>query len=111
MSGKFDSVRDEILSLMVNEGWANESDGNVESITGFFARISNDESEVIEIIDAFAGQAFEIDPNFDVSELLGFFLLEENEMGFVYVTEFNTDAELIARYTELSELHHAWETN
>lgn len=111
MSGKFDCVRDEVLHLMSLEGWANESDGNVESITGFFARISNDENEIIEIIDGFAKEAFEIDPNFDMSELLGFFLLEENEMGFVYVTEFNTQRELIERYTELSELHHSWETN
>ena len=111
MSGKFDSVRDEVLHRMSIEGWANESNGNVESITGFFARISNDETEIIEIIDGFAKEAFEIDPNFDMSELLGFFLLEENEMGFVYVTEFNTERELIARYVELSELFEAWENN
>lgn len=111
MSGKFDSVRDEILSAMANEGWANETDGNVESITGWFARISNDEDEIIAIIDGFAREAFAIDPNFDMTELLGYFLLEENEMGFVYVTEFNSERELIDRYVELSELHSQWENN
>ena len=86
MSGKFDCARDEILSIMVNDGWANESDGNVESITGFFARISNAEDDLLQLIDAFGKEMFEIDPDFDITEMFGHFLLEENEMGFVYVT-------------------------
>jgi hypothetical protein len=107
---KFDCARDEILSLMVNDGWG-ENDGNVESITGFFSRISNDEDDLLQLIDSFGKEMFEIDPNFDITELFGHFLLEENEMGFVYVTTYPTRRELDFRFNELQTLYVSWEGN
>lgn len=105
---KFDSVRDEILSMMANESWANASSGDVESPSGWFARISNDVADIVSIIDAFAKEAFEIDPNFDMSELVGHFLIVENDQGFVFVTEYPNELAVINAYNNLELMYAEW---
>lgn len=107
---KFDSVRDEILYLMTLELWANESDGNVEAITGWFARVSNSLEDIVSLVDAFGTEAFALDPNFDFSELVGHFLIQENSQGFVYVTQYATEAELVTAYRDLETLFSQWDT-
>lgn len=86
-----DSPRDQVLHAMAQQGWANESDGNVEAPTGWFCRISNALDDVVSIIDAFGLEALEIDPNFDFSEVIGHFLLVEDDQGFISVFEFESE--------------------
>lgn len=96
-----DSPRDQVLHAMTREGWASESDGDTESPTGYFSRISNNMADIVSIIDAFAGDAFEIAPDFDFSELVGHFLLVENDQGQIFVTAYNSEKELRNAYMDL----------
>ena len=103
-----DSTRDQILDQMSLEGWANESDGNVESPTGYFSRISNDVADIVSIIDAFGEFAFSIDENFDFSLLVGHFIIVTNSSGFLYVFEFGNEADTKREYDTLVSEYSTW---
>jgi hypothetical protein len=104
--GKFNSDRDELLYVMTLEGWANESSGNVESPTGYFARISNGPRDIAEIRDAFPEETRPVSD----SEITGHFLLQENDLGFVSVSEYDSEAELIRVFRMLEETYADWDS-
>jgi len=101
---KFDSARDELFYVMTLEGWANESSGSVECPTGFFARISNSQAEIAEIRQAFTEESRAVSDN----EIIGHFLCTENDQGFWYVEEFDTESELLAAYNRLDATYSDW---
>ncbi|QIN94564.1 hypothetical protein PP460_gp012 [Streptomyces phage Muntaha] len=104
MPGKFDSQRDELFYVMTLDGWANESSGNVECPTGFFARISNEPREVAEIRDAFPTET----KGLSNADIVGHFLCQENEQGFWYVREFDNPRELLTTYQALEAEYAEW---
>jgi hypothetical protein len=103
-----DSPRDQILHAMAREGWANESDGNVESLTGWFCRISNSADDIVSLVDAFGETAFGIAPAFDFSELIGHFVLSENSDGNIYVSEWPSEHIARLSFNELSSQFAYW---
>lgn len=108
MSGKFDSARDEALYVMSVNGWANQSSGNVEAPTGYFSLICNSRAELPEILDAFETEFASID-GFAPDSLIGNFIMEESEIGFVYVTEFPSEYLAGLHYTRQDETYAEWE--
>lgn len=85
MPGKYDTERDEALHRLCQEGWANESDGNVEAPTGYFWRITNTTQNVTELRDVLGEEL----PLFDDYHLLvGAFILREDTQGFIHVQEY-----------------------
>ncbi|AVD99210.1 hypothetical protein SEA_BILLNYE_251 [Streptomyces phage BillNye] len=103
--GKFNSDRDALLYAMSLDGWANESSGNVECPTGFFARISNYGSEVAEIRDAFPTETESLGD----ADICGHFLLQENSQGFVSVYDYGSQLELTRAFRILEEVYSEWD--
>lgn len=102
MTGKFDSARDEALYQMTLEGWANQLDGNVEAPTGWFALIVNEPADMLEIMQGF-------DFNESLREpLTGYFILIENDQGFVTVESFDNELAAAAQYTALLTEANEW---
>lgn len=104
--GKFRDAVDEMLYTLSLHGWANES-GDVESPTGFFARISITRQELPEVVEAFqdeiAAQGFT-----DTAALIGHFLLFEDSQGFVEVDEYDDEPSLRIAYEGLEALYSQW---
>src|SRR4051812_4606507 len=86
--------RDRALLRMVNNGWANASAGSEFAPTGFFARISNTEPELGEIVDAFREEFADAELT-DHSQLVGHFLLTDR-FGNVTVTDYPDEDSLVA---------------
>jgi hypothetical protein len=114
--GKFSSARDSILEYLCNNGWANDSFGDVEASTGYVYRISNTTSEVNKQNGEFnsvMGDWFEANPEVRDSvalrqELVGHFLVTEDSQGFVRVTQFDTEQELERVYRVEEDAFSKW---
>jgi hypothetical protein len=115
--GKFDSARDSILSYLCLADWANESSGNVDCNTGYFSRISNTEADVqMENTEFNSIMAEWLDFNPEVTdspelrgELVGHFIVQSMDSGFVYVYKYDTEKELLAAYQDLEDQFVAWD--
>lgn len=104
--GKFDSSRDELLYLMAISGWFEESSGDTQASTGWFARMSNLPEEMPSVSEAFSDEARELDyPSFD--ELQGHFLIVEDGEGFVHVTTYESQHELVADFRVRQEVYES----
>jgi hypothetical protein len=97
-----------VLQAMISEGWANESDGNVDSPTGHFARVSNSESELPEVVDAFEDviTTYGMD---DTRELIGHFLVVEDSQGFVHISAYDNPIDLTRDFQELQDAFAKWD--
>ncbi|QBZ72291.1 hypothetical protein SEA_CIRCINUS_249 [Streptomyces phage Circinus] len=102
--GKFDSDRDELFYVMSLEGWANESSGDVECPTGYFARISNGRSDIPSIRDAFPEESRPVSDD----EIVGHYLLQENSQGFVSVYDYASEWQLTRAFRILEETYSEW---
>jgi hypothetical protein len=115
--GKFDSARDSILSYLCLADWANESTGNVEAPTGYFSRISNTAEDVQMENGEFNSIMEEwLDYNSEVtdspalrSELVGHFIVQSMDSGFVYVFKYETEKEMLAAYDEMEREFFEWD--
>ncbi|UOK18420.1 hypothetical protein SEA_BRUHMOMENT_104 [Arthrobacter phage BruhMoment] len=113
--GKYSSDRDNILHFMCNNGWANDTFGDVEAPTGFVYRITNNtadvqyiNSEITSLIeDQLALYGIEDTPEFRAT-LEGHFLVTEDSSGFVTVTPFEAEADLKNMFTDLRDEYEAW---
>lgn len=96
-----------VLQAMVTGGWANEKDGEVEAPTGHFARVSNSEAELSEVVEAFEDviTAYDMD---DTKELIGHFLVREDDAGFVHVTEYDDEVSLTRDFQQLQDDYSLW---
>lgn len=96
MPGKYASLRDEVLHLLCEWEWGNESGGNVEAPTGFFWRITITPEELPEITDLLMSATDELAildtlRGLDKSTLVGAWIVVEDSDGFVTVTDWRTD--------------------
>jgi hypothetical protein len=109
---KFSSARDECLYVMTLDGWANESTGNSEAPTGWFALVVNEPAELTEILQAFDGF-----PDVEASwtdaeiraELTGAFIVSTDSQGFVYVEAFPTAGAAKTEYDARDAAYSAWD--
>lgn len=115
--GKFDSARDSILSYLCLADWANESTGNVEAPTGYFSRISNEAADVqMENGEFNSIMAEWLEYNSEVtdspelrSELVGHFIVQSMDSGFVYVYKYETEKEMLAAFQDLENEFFEWD--
>lgn len=115
--GKFDSARDSILSYLCLADWANESSGNTESPSGYFSRISNKPEDVNlfntefnSIMDEWLEYNQEVTDSPELrDELVGDFIVQSVDSGFVYVYKYDNEAEMLEAYAALEEVYDAWD--
>lgn len=115
--GKFDSARDSILSYLCLADWANESTGNVDSPIGYISRISNEAADVsMENTEFNSIMAEWLEYNSEVtdspelrSELVGHFIVQSMDSGFVYVYKYDTEKELLEAYQEMENQFFEWD--
>jgi hypothetical protein len=96
-----------LFDAMVSDGWANESSGDTEAPTGWFARISNSAAELGEVTDAFS-DVIEVYGRPADGDMTGHFLVTGDSLGFIYVTRYETEAELIEEYQRLDREYDTW---
>jgi len=108
VKGKYNSERDKILDWMTTADWANESCGSVEVPVGHFARMTNEESDRAGIMDAFGEDMAGCESPVRFEDLLGHFIVRENDQGFVTVEEFDTLQDLLARWNKLYREFDTW---
>jgi hypothetical protein len=92
---------------MVTGGWANESTGDVESPTGHFARISNAPNELSEIRQAF-DDTLTTYGNVSDEDMTGHFLVMTDSQGFIHITRYHAESDLIRRYRQLEDQYADW---
>lgn len=105
--GKFGNARERVLYQMSVDGWANESSGEVEATTGYFAKIVVEPAELPEVVDAFEEEIADAGMT-DTQELIGNWLLLENALGQIAVRAYEGREELDHDYRILSEAYGAW---
>ena len=110
---KFSSKRDEVLSGLCLEGWANRSDGDSSGYGVWFARISNDVQDVAvnnpEFVSLFESFdfGFALDAELSAS-LVGHFVVTESIIGTVTVVEFASQFSATVAYEEYSSDYALW---
>lgn len=104
---QYRSPRDHILHDMALTSWANESHGDPEAHVGFFARISNSEAELHEITQAFE-QSMAAAGLEDTRELIGHFIVVEQESRDVVVMTYDNDRDLLKDYGNLCTAYESW---
>lgn len=105
---KFSSPRDEVLYIMAQNGWANEVSGEVGGSSGWFARVINSEDELMEIKFAFSEQIERVGLT-DLSELLGYWIVNENNLGFVEAINCESEQRLDYMYDLFENIYQAWQ--
>jgi hypothetical protein len=106
--GKFDNARDEFLYDMTLNGWANESSGDSESPTRWFALVIIERAELAEVWAALDdSRRAMVSARESAGDLVGSFIVSTDSQGFVYVESFDTAdlarAEYAARDAEYGE--------
>lgn len=96
-----------VLQAMVSGGWATDSDGDVDSPQGAFARVTNEEAELAEVVAAFQDtiNTYEME---DTRELIGHFLVVEDSQGFVHVTRYDNPIALTRDFQQLQDAYAEW---
>jgi hypothetical protein len=92
---------------LAERGWANESYGDAASPTGWFARISNADIELPEILDAFSEELASTglsDPNL----LLGNFLVVHKDEQPLQVHELPDEDLLVSVYNRRKSAYLFW---
>jgi hypothetical protein len=105
---KYASAVSEAIGIMAAGGWANESSGDVESPSGWFAVVHNPASEVGELAEAFSDDMARL--NVTADDITGDFVVVEDSNGFVAVESFDSAWLADRRFAELGEVYLAWET-
>lgn len=98
-----------LFDAMVNDGWANESSGNIEAPTGHFARISNSDNELAEVLQAFE----DVTDDYGMparEDIVGHFLVITDSLGFIHISRYGSEAALIADYRALEAEYNNWES-
>lgn len=103
---RFQSPRDEALHAMWDGLWTDASDGDLESPTNRFARVSNSEAELADVVDAFEEKFREI--GVDPRTLVGHFILGHSKEFGPVVISFDEEEDMLAAYKELVKVHRAW---
>ncbi len=117
--GKYSSARDSILHFLCISDWANESDGHSEAPTGYFWRISNEEFDVQGSNHEFGSvmeEWFEQNPEVTDSpelrsELVGHFIVQGMDSGFVYVGDYGSESEVKGVFEAMQTEFSVWDVD
>lgn len=97
-----------VLQAMVNTGWANESGGSVDAPTGHYARVTVEERELDEVVNAFNTE-MRIYGLEDENELIGHWLVVEDSQGFIHITTYDNPIHLTRDYLALDDAFALWD--
>lgn len=89
------------FQTIVTGGWANQSDGSVESPTGHFALITIEPNERTELLDAFKGEL-------QRTPYPGAYLLIEDSDGNATLTEYVSNGAAKRAYDQLDNAYTLW---
>lgn len=99
--------RNEVLRVMMDDGWANASTGDVASPTGRFGRITNTPAELPEVVLAFEDDLQRLGLE-RAEELLGHFLVIDRGAGPADVVQYGSSRQLIRDYEQLKLAYALW---
>jgi hypothetical protein len=114
--GKYSSARDSLLHFLCTSDWGNASFGDVEAPTGYVWRISNNWEEVKPINmeinsvleDWFAENSEVTDSPELRKELVGHFLVVEDNDGFISVHEYASEELVIQAFDSIEAIFNEW---
>jgi hypothetical protein len=96
-----------LYDQLVNHGWANLSDGSVESPTGAFAVVWIEEAELAEVRGAFSKESAIFDGGEDLIKV-GSFLTHCDGDGNKTLYQFNTLDDCMEQYNALQAEYERW---
>jgi hypothetical protein len=115
--GKYDNEWEDVLHYLCQNGWANESTGNVEAPSGYVWRISNDWESVKPENGEFNSLMEEWFEQNDVEDseefrraLVGHFIVREDNNGLVFLQSFKTEQEMLDAYAKYELDFSEWGT-
>jgi hypothetical protein len=109
---KFDSARDEIVSLLSDwlSGFGEYCSGDVESPTGFFEMVIIPDTIDFNNVPYWEAYVIELINDYGVvpGEIIGNWVVTTNSQGFVYVERFETEEMAREAYTILENEYVEW---
>lgn len=105
--GKFACTRDRVLYQLSLNGWGIAGSGDLDGPYGWFSYTSNSEAELPALEEAL-GESFAAAGLEDPTELVGSFLMLEDNLGFVDVGRYDSEEAVKADYERLEALHQQW---
>lgn len=115
--GKYDNEWDDVLHYLCQNGWANESTGNVEAPSGYVWRISNDVNDVSEsntefnsLMEEWFQQNDMVDSKDFRRALVGHFIVREDNNGLVFLQSFKTEKEMLEAYDAYELAFSEWDS-
>lgn len=105
----YDSPRDEALHSLWRAGRDVESDGELGSFTGPFARVTNLEADLAVLRQTFGEQWHEL--GVEPRQLLGHFVLGHGTEGQALVMELRNEQAAILAYAALKKVHEEWKAS
>jgi hypothetical protein len=118
--GKYSSARDSLLHFLCMSDWSNASFGDVEAPTGYVWRITNTENDVFgcfnqkniefeSIIEDWFKENSEVTDCTEFrNELVGHFLVVEDNDGFISVHEYASEELVIQAFDSIEEIFNEW---
>lgn len=112
---KYDSARDEVIALLADElegyGMRDDTSGNVDAPTGWFALVTIPADIVWSPAADFTGSADDVASEYGVTrdEVIGSHIVTHNSQGFVSVWSFDSEAEARAEFDRLAGEFAEWD--
>jgi hypothetical protein len=104
---RFTCARDEVLhDLAIASG--DHASGDVESPIGWYQPIIVVLDELVSLTQRPDVLKFALVGQLAPFDLVGFFMIGGDELGFTYVSKFDTEAEMNAEYERLEAEYGAW---
>jgi hypothetical protein len=115
--GKFSSARDSLLHFLCISNWNTGEFGNVSDYGIYVWRIDNGPQDVAlvngeftHVIEDWFIENPEVTDSEELrSELVGHFIIVENDQGFVNVVNFENETDLNKIYGEMLDQYCAWD--
>lgn len=103
---RYESARDQALHRMTEIGWSNRTDGRLEAPTGIFSVVCNSPAELREVMGALEGEDL---PAFNDFDLLGNWMVVENQEGYVRTALYSDQVELVRVFKLMQQQFAEWE--
>lgn len=96
-----------LFEALVNSGWADDANGDVEAPSGYYAMISTTAEEVSTVLSEFS-DVLGVYGQPSPEDITGFFLIRQDSQGFTYVDRYDSREQLQAAFRELDQVYSAW---
>lgn len=103
-----DTAQQALFREMLNEGWFTDSDGHVESPTGYFGYVTNLPAELAEVREAFEDTLDVYGPVAD-DGLIGSWVAQINNQGIIAIQPAESDQAAREWFETVQADYIAWE--